>query len=131
MATVAIVDDERDICDLLRILFEARGHRTVPFHDGRKALEWFATGKPDIVLLDISLPGMNGYEVLDALKSQPLTAKLPVILITALTKKSGKSDEDWMRAAGADGFLSKPFDPFELLEYVERILSGGGVRAAG
>lgn len=121
--TIAIVDDEREVCDLLRILFDARGYRTLLAHDGDSGLALVLAERPDIVLMDIKMPGVNGFELLKTLRKLPETERLPVVLISAVTAGSGLSDEEWQRSTGADAYLTKPFEPNALLAIVERLLA--------
>jgi CheY-like chemotaxis protein len=124
--TFCIIDDEREVCDVLRLYFEARGHRCVVAHDGPTGIELIRRQKPAAVFLDLQMPKMNGYEVLQKLRAAEETKSIPVMLMTALTKESERSDTDWAKAAGADAFLSKPFELDDLLRVVEKLT---GVKA--
>lgn len=118
-ATVLIVDDEAVNRELLEELLGAEGLNIIQARDGHRAIECVAHRKPDIVLLDINMPLVNGFEVCRVLKGNHETRLTPVILITALS-----STEDRVRGikAGADGFLSKPFDRRELMAQVCSLL---------
>lgn len=119
---IAIVDDEREVCDLLRILFESRGYKTVVAHNGVEGLALVRTRRPAAVLLDLKMPGMNGLELVQALKKDPELKAIPAVLMSAITRESGISDTEWARSAGADGYLAKPFDPMRMLDVVEELL---------
>lgn len=114
-----IIDDEREVCDLLRLLFESRGRRCLVAHDGRQGLELVREHRPAAVFLDVAMPVMNGYEVLNILKSDEATKDIPVLVMTALTTNSDLSRDEWSKSIGADAFLNKPFDIDELIASVE------------
>jgi CheY-like chemotaxis protein len=85
--------------------------------NGKKGIEYAYQESPDLILLDMMLPGMNGLEVLDILKKDDRTNKTPVV---ALTAQAMKGDRERILAAGCDDYLSKPIDPLKLLEVVEK-----------
>lgn len=116
-----IIDDESEVCDILRLFFESRGHRCVVAHDGPSGLANVRKHRPAAVFLDLAMPKMNGYEVLSEIRKDPTTAEIPVMMITGLTKNTTVSEKDWAQAAGANALLSKPFELDELLETVERV----------
>ena len=120
-ATVLIVDDDPVIQRLLRVNFEMEGYEVIVGIDGIDGLEKARTEHPDIVVLDIMMPRMSGLDVAKALKADPETASIPVVLLSA------KAQEADLRAgdeSGADDYLTKPFDPFQLLQRVEQLLAG-------
>lgn len=119
--TFCVIDDEREVCDMLRLLFESRGHRCVVAHDGKSGLELAEKVRPAAVFLDVQMPRMNGYEVLAGLKKNPATAQIPVLMMTALTRQSDRTPDEWAKSVGADAFLSKPFEMEELFRGVERL----------
>jgi CheY-like chemotaxis protein len=115
--TILVCEDEEPLRELVRATLGS-GYRLVDAVDGHEALERLASERPDLVVLDIMLPGKSGIEVLEALRggrSAPLT---PVVVLTAWTHA-----EDEVLAAGADRFLSKPFDPDELKAIVDDLLA--------
>lgn len=119
---VLVVDDDRVIQQLLEVNLELEGYEVVATAaDGREALEKIAELKPDLVILDIMMPKMDGLEVCRRLKADPKLSKIPVILLSARAQ-----DLD-VRAGleiGASAYLTKPFDPVELLDVVGRLLKG-------
>ncbi len=116
--TILIADDEEDIVDLLKVVLEGVGYRAVTAYDGLHALEQINAEVPDLILLDVMMPGMSGLQVLIKLKSNPVTRDIPVIMLTARSNPTDVSDA-W--SLGADMYLLKPFDPDELINFVTRL----------
>lgn len=108
---ILIVDDETSICDLLKTELELEGYTCACAGDGLKAVELFNSFSPDLVLLDIMLPELNGYEVL-----KRISGEVPVIMLSA---KSEISDKVQGLATGADDYITKPFDTKELLARIK------------
>ncbi|BAZ30886.1 response regulator receiver protein [Cylindrospermum sp. NIES-4074] len=119
MSTVLVVEDSRTqrqmICDLLA----DNAFATIDAGDGREALSKAHYAHPDIVILDIIIPQLNGYEVCRQLKADPRTKDIPVIMCSS---KSLNSDHYWGLKNGADAYISKPFQPQELIETVKSLL---------
>jgi class 3 adenylate cyclase len=115
---VLVVDDDLDMASFLGKIITNEGLAVEMVHDGRTALAAIAAAAPDLVLLDVMLPGMNGFEVCRRLKSDPLTALIPVVLVTALEDHASR-----VRGieAGADDFLRKPVEPEELIARVKTL----------
>ncbi|HVM11436.1 MAG TPA: response regulator [Actinomycetota bacterium] len=116
---VLVVDDDPTIRDVLRAMLGFEGCEVEVASDGGSALEAVSTMRPDIVLLDVMMPGTNGVEICRRLKADPSAPK--VVMVTA---KSTLEDEAAGLGAGADAYLTKPFSPVQLLDIV-------GVEAAG
>ena len=117
--TILIVDDEVAIRDMLCIALEAADFNVLQAENAQQAHGTIVDSRPDLVLLDWMMPGTTGLELLRRLKRDDLTAKLPIIMLTA------KADEDYKIAgldAGADDYLAKPFSPRELISRVKAIL---------
>jgi putative two-component system response regulator len=117
---ILVVDDDTANRELLQEFLAAEGLEVMTAVDGRSSLAEFVRFKPDLVLLDVNMPFVDGFEVCRRLKSSPETRLTPVVLVTALS-----ATEDRVKGikAGADGFLSKPFDQSELLAHVHSLLS--------
>lgn len=115
---VLVCDDERHIVRLLQVTLERQGFQVLTAFDGREALRAVEQQNPDLVVLDVMMPYLDGYEVLKCLRRDPATEKLPVIMLTARSQ-----DRDVFDAyhCGADLYLTKPFDPMELVTFVKRI----------
>ena len=110
--SVLIVDDEEDNRHLLRNLLEAQGHRVSEAIDGKDALEKVAENDPDVVVLDVMMPQMDGFEVCRRLKSEKKTAPIPVLLVTGLRDRTDRLKG---MEAGANDFLSKPIDTRDMV----------------
>ena len=121
MAKVLVVDDEPNIVLSLEFLMEQAGFQVVTAYDGEAALERINDSAPDLLLLDISLPGISGFDVLEHLRHSEATAQLPVIMLTA----HGRDIErEKGLALGADDYITKPFSTQSLIEKVKSLLSG-------
>ena len=114
-----VVDDDPLIVELMSLVLEQAGFRVERAYDGSAGLERVAEARPDVVLLDVMLPGIDGLEVTRRLHRDPATRDLPVILVSART---GEQDVEAGRAAGAADYLRKPFDPDELIAMISRVL---------
>jgi two-component system cell cycle response regulator DivK len=110
--TILVVDDDVDIREMLRTVLARAAHRVVEAEHGAEALALIEARHPDLVLLDVNMPVLNGYEACRRLKADPATRAIPVVMLTAATQ-----DDDRERglAAGADGYVTKPFSPGALL----------------
>jgi two-component system, OmpR family, phosphate regulon response regulator PhoB len=121
MSRVLVVDDEADVLLLCRLNLQQRGHEVLEASEGNRALELAEDRHPDVIVLDLMLPGMTGYEVLETLKQNEQTSDIPILVLTA---KSLRADRDRSHGLGAADFLTKPFLPTELCDLVDRLLRG-------
>lgn len=117
---VLIAEAEGSLLTLLRIFLESWGYQVLTVSDGQEALQAIAKGKPDLVLLDIMLPKVDGWEVCRRIKQNPETSKIAVVFVS-----SRKSDHDLLRGyeAGADAYITKPFKSSYLLERLRHCLA--------
>jgi DNA-binding response OmpR family regulator len=119
MAKILIADDAQDMVTVLASRFRALGHQVIEANDGIQALELAQREKPDLVLLDVMMPELNGFQVCRRMKSDPALAKVPVVLLTA---KDTDADRFWGSEVGADAYLTKPVDPGAVVLRVQEIL---------
>ncbi|MCX5848467.1 MAG: response regulator [Deltaproteobacteria bacterium] len=119
MSKILIVDDEKDIVDLLSYNLGKEGFSTVKAYDGEAAIGLVRSGKPDLMILDLMLPKMNGLDVCKAIRRNPETANLPIIMLTA---KGDEIDKIIGLEIGADDYITKPFSVKELVARVRSIL---------
>lgn len=118
-ATLLIVDDEPQVRKLLETLLQQEGYQTLSAGTGEEALLRVAEQPPDLILLDIMIPGMDGYEVANQLKGNPATANIPIIMLSALSESSARLSG---LETGAEEFISKPVDRVELWLRVRNLL---------
>lgn len=115
---ILVCDDERHIVRLIQVNLERNGYQVVTAFDGKEGLEKVKSEKPDLCVLDVMMPYMDGFEVLKNIRRDPETENLPVIMLTAKAQ-----DKDVFEGYhyGADMYLTKPFNPMELVSFVKRI----------
>ena len=113
---ILIVDDDMHIAELVSLYVEKEGFETKEVHDGREAIQMVSAFQPDLILLDLMLPGMDGYQVCAEIRK---TSRVPVIMLTA---KGETFDKVLGLELGADDYIVKPFDPKELVARVKAVL---------
>jgi two-component system alkaline phosphatase synthesis response regulator PhoP len=118
MAKILIVDDEQDIADLVAYNLEKEGFATIKAYDGGTVLKTVKTQKPDLIILDLMLPNMNGLDICRSIRANPETAHLPIIMLTA---KADEVDKIIGLEIGADDYMTKPFSVKELMARVRSI----------
>ncbi len=121
---ILIVDDEANICELIRLYLEKEGYNTVIAGNGRQAVDMFKTESPDLILLDIMLPGKDGWQVCREIRA---ASDVPIIMITA---KGETFDKVLGLELGADDYIVKPFEPKELVARVKAVLRRSEIRGA-
>jgi DNA-binding response OmpR family regulator len=119
---VLVVDDDRDIAQVIKVTLESKAFEVDVAYDGKQALASAKKRKPDAIVLDLMMPKMSGIQVLNALKADATTRDIPVLMLTAATKYSEKPDSYWKEKVGVDDYVSKPFEPMELLSRVENLV---------
>lgn len=118
---VLLIEDETNIVEALRFVMTREGWDVATHSNGDTALEAVARHGPDVVVLDVMLPGRSGYDILIDLRAAEATAALPVLMLTA---RGQRQDRDRAAQAGADHYMSKPFDTAELLGVLRGLGSG-------
>jgi CheY-like chemotaxis protein len=118
-AKILLIEDNEQNRYLVTFLLEQHGHEVVPAASGPLGLELAAKVHPDLILLDIQLPGMDGYAVAHALKSDPVLKSIPIIAVTSYAMAG---DRDRVLATGAEGYIEKPINPETFVTEVESFL---------
>lgn len=118
---VVSIEDEPDMIDLIRLILHRRGYDVIGAHGGRDGLATVREMQPQLVLLDLMMPDLNGWDVYQQLKADPATGHIPVIIVTA--KTYGQERLSAVRSSEMDDYLIKPFGPAQLVESVERVLA--------
>ena len=118
---VVCIEDEPEMIDLVKLILSRKGYQVIGAMGGREGLEAIAREKPDIVLLDLMMPDMDGWEVYQKMKANDGTKSIPVIVVTAKAQSIDKVLG--LHIAKVDDSITKPFGPQELLESVEKVLA--------
>lgn len=118
---VVLVEDETNIAEAIRFLLGRAGWRVEVLANGRNAADVIRKAEPDLVMLDVMLPGKTGFEILSELRAEPGLADLPVLMLTA---RGQARDREQALAAGVTRFMTKPFSNQEMLEVVEKLTAG-------
>jgi len=119
--TVLVCDDEEVLRALVRATLDDGAYRVIEAEDGDQSLELAREARPDLIVLDMMMPGRSGLDVLREVRSDPELAATPVVMLTA---RARVSDRDAALTAGADRYLAKPFSPLELISVVEELVDG-------
>ncbi|MFN2615008.1 MAG: response regulator transcription factor [Actinomycetota bacterium] len=123
MRTVLVVDDQPDIRLMCRVNLALEGYDVIEATDGETGLRAISEHKPDLVLLDVMMPRLDGWDVLRSLKADPGTADIPVVVLTARVQREDEI-KGWQ--LGASDYLAKPFNPSTLCEVVRRAVTRTG-----
>ncbi len=118
---ILTADDNMQIRMLVKAALRSLGHDLIEAVDGEQALEMAIEHRPDLVLLDVTMPKLDGWEVLHFMRQRPETAEVPVMMLTTAAQGS---DLAHAAALGCNGYLTKPFTPTDLRQRVEQLLSG-------
>ncbi len=116
---ILVCDDDPVILRLLQVNLELEGYEVLLAHHGQKAVEMATEQHPDLVILDIMMPRMDGYQTCEKIKNQEETKDIPVVFLSA---KAQQSDIEKGMSFGVDDYLTKPFDPGDLIDVVERLV---------
>ena len=117
---ILLIDDEDEILDLYSAKFQGADYEVLVARDGYEGIDEAKDNQPDIILLDIMMPGLTGMETLAKLKEDPVTTNIPVVFLTAAA--STDSEMNAAKKAGVAAFLTKDIEPDELIEQIEQIL---------
>jgi DNA-binding response OmpR family regulator len=120
--TILIVDDEEDVLDLLQLVFETSGFVVRRASTGKSAVSSAYEQPPDVVLLDVMMPEMDGWQVLRTLKGDERTRNIPVVMLSA---RAERRDKMIGLQEGAEGYIAKPFSPAEVVREVQSFLERG------
>jgi two-component system response regulator VicR len=124
---ILCIEDEPQMIDLIRLILETGGYQVVAAQGGEEGLEMMRSEQPDLILLDIMMPEMDGGDVYHRMQQEPALIQIPVIVVTA---KAAPIDKVlWMNVAQVDDYVTKPFGPDDLLTSVERVLARHAGRA--
>jgi two-component system, cell cycle response regulator DivK len=120
---ILIVEDQEDLRGVLRDLLSGSGYAVVEAADGQDGVSKAKSERPDLILMDIQLPVIDGYEATRQIKVDPMLAKTPIIAVSSFAMKG---DEEKARAAGCDHYVTKPYSPLQLLRTIRSILGEQG-----
>jgi len=115
------IEDEQEMIDLVRLILSRRGYEVLGANGGQEGLDAVRKHRPDLVLLDLMMPDMDGWDVYQQMKAEGSTREIPVIVVTAKAQSIDKVLG--LHIAKVDDYISKPFSPNELVESVEKVLS--------
>jgi DNA-binding response OmpR family regulator len=118
---IAYVEDDRDMIDLVSIILERHGYEVLGFNDSMDILDRLEALKPDLILLDIMMPRVDGFEIYEGLKSKQTTSTIPIVVISAMKKAVDQIERE--SRIKVEGCLVKPFTISELAELVSKVLS--------
>jgi two-component system response regulator VicR len=121
MTKIMVVDDEPDLVDVVRLILESDGYEVVTASGGQEALEKITVERPALVLLDIIMPKMDGWEVFSRIKGNPKTSEIPVIMLTAKDQRIDKLIG--LHVVKVNDYITKPFGRAELLERIKKVLN--------
>lgn len=116
---ILLVDDEKDLVETIKFRLEANDYDVIIAYDGQEALDKARKEKPDLVILDLMLPKIDGYKVCRMLKFDEKYKKIPIVLFTA---RAQESDQKMGKEVGADAYITKPFEPKALLDKIKELI---------
>ncbi len=119
MARIVVADDDPDILSIVTMSLEAMGHEVSRATNGQEAVDVTRAIHPDLVVMDLMMPGVDGYEATSILKASPTTSSIPVL---ALTAKAMRGDEERGRLAGVDAYITKPFRISQVLQVINQFV---------
>lgn len=120
--SIVYIEDDQEMIDLVKLILSRRGYEVTGAHGGREGLDVVHRARPDLILLDLLMPDVDGWQVYQQLKANELTRHIPVVVITAKAQPIDRVLA--IDVARADDYLIKPFHPQKLLDSVEKVLNG-------
>jgi two-component system, cell cycle response regulator DivK len=120
---ILVVEDQEDLRGILRDLFTRSGYSVIEAIDGATGVSCAKSNRPDIILMDIQMPVIDGYEAIRQIKADPALTSIPIVAISSFAMKG---DEEKARAAGCDHYVTKPYSPMQLLRMVRSYLGDKG-----
>ena len=118
MANILIIDDDKTMTELLKTLLKMEGHTPTAVNDSTKAIDVAATVNPDLITLDLMMPGLSGFDLCELLRHDPKFTNVPIIIVSA--RDDAESKQKALRA-GAQAYLTKPFDADELMHKINQL----------
>ena len=118
---ILVVEDQEDLRGILRDLLTSSGYEVLEAADGRTGVDKAEAEKPDLILMDIQMPVMNGYDATRQIKANPELKPIPIVAVSSFAMKG---DEEKARASGCDHYVTKPYSPMQLLRTVCNLLGG-------
>ena len=122
MARILIVDDSPSQLMGMKRIVEKLGHETLSAEDGAAGVEVAKKEKPDLILMDVVMPNLNGFQATRAISKEPSTSHIPIILVTT---KDQETDKVWGMRQGAKAYITKPFNESQLIDVINQLLGGG------
>jgi len=122
MARILIVDDSPSQLMGMKRIVEKLGHEALTAEDGAAGVEAAKANKPDLILMDVVMPNLNGFQATRAISKEPTTSHIPIVLVTT---KDQETDKVWGMRQGAKAYITKPFSESDLLEIIQSTLLGG------
>jgi len=119
---ILIAEDTKSIRNIIAFMLKSHGYEVFESSNGDDALEKAIALHPDLVVLDVMMPGRTGFEICSVLKGNDAYKNIRILILTAATRDSGKSDAHWKRISNADDFISKPFKALDMVERIEKLL---------
>ena len=116
---ILVVEDEKDLVETIKLRLEANNYAVITAYDGQEGLKKARSEKPDLIILDLMLPEINGYKVCRMLKFDQKYKKIPIIMLTA---RAQDSDKQMGQEVGADAYITKPFEPQVLLAKIQELI---------
>lgn len=121
MKTILVIDDERDVLEVVRSILKTKGYTVRCAEGGEDGLQQAEAEQPDLIVCDLMMPRVSGLEVIKRLRAQERFKNIPIVVLSAVGEESDKPSEYWARGLGVDDYISKPFDPLDLLGRVEYV----------